>query len=93
MYNRNKENISKLSVYFNFYGVNSKMVLENSFFILTNNKVDVVFSEIKTLLSPNDKLFIVEITTNYHGWLPAEAWEWLQNSYKKINNHNNNYLG
>jgi len=43
-----------------------------------------IYNELKPFIDEEeDYLLVVEVTRNYQGWLPKEAWDWMnQRSFK-----------
>lgn len=41
---------------------------------------NAVFEKIKPYIDKNDNILVIEVTDNKQGWLPKEAWEYIDNS-------------
>lgn len=39
---------------------------------------------LKYMTGPNDKLFVIRLTRDYHGYLPSEAWEWIDHIRRRF---------
>jgi hypothetical protein len=39
------------------------------------------YERLSPLLDQNDFVFVTELKRNYWGFLPKEAWDWLQNAF------------
>jgi len=51
--------------------------LESTWLIKTNLSPQQWFNKLKPFIDDNDRIFIMEITKNYQGWLPRKAWDWI----------------
>lgn len=55
--------------------------LNDTWIIRTNYSINQVYNIISPNISTNDRLMIVEIKSNYQGWLNQDAWNWLKNEF------------
>ena len=51
--------------------------LESTWLISTNELGDQLASRLRCHLDSNDSLLVIEVKRNYDGWLPKEAWDWI----------------
>lgn len=52
--------------------------IENCWLIRTTDTPQGLDDKIRPHMSSEDRLLIIEVTSNYKGWLPHEAWEWIK---------------
>src|SRR5258708_6480158 len=52
--------------------------LTSTWLIATTKTPEQVFSSVAPLMLNTDNILVVEIGKAYNGWLPAKAWEWIQ---------------
>ncbi len=50
---------------------------DNSWMINTQLTAEECAKKLYPHMTTEDRLFVVKITREYHGWLPEEAWKWL----------------
>lgn len=58
--------------------------LSSTWLIASTKTPQEVYSAIAPHLTMNDFVLIVPITRPYHGFLPKEAWEWIEKNLPKI---------
>jgi len=51
--------------------------LASTWLLNTQRTPTEVSQAVRPLMGDTDFLLIVEITRNYQGWLPKEAWDWI----------------
>ena len=51
--------------------------LAATWLVNTTSTPQAIATALKPLMEGNDFLLVVEITSNYQGWLPKEAWDWI----------------
>lgn len=51
--------------------------LDSTWLIKTQFNPQYWYNKLAPLIYQNDSIFIIEVTNKYQGWLPKEAWEWL----------------
>lgn len=58
--------------------------LKSTWLLSTDKNPQQVFEELRPhlYLESGDRIFIASIEDNYYGWLPKDAWEWI-NKHKK----------
>ena len=52
--------------------------LSSTWLISTTKRPDEVLDALRSYLGPNDRLLIAEMGNGYNGWLPKDAWDWIQ---------------
>jgi len=53
--------------------------LESTWIIETDLTPKQWYERLVSHIDRNDNLIVFEITSNYYGWAPKEAWDWLAN--------------
>lgn len=57
--------------------------LGSTWLIDTGLNANGIFKRLEAHLDSNDQMLVVGITRDYQGWLPKEAWDWInQRIYK-----------
>jgi len=51
--------------------------LDSTWLVQTALSSNQIFESIKHAIDNNDSVLIVKITTDHSGWLPQEAWNWI----------------
>jgi len=51
---------------------------KSSYLIKSNLTVDQVSGKITPHLDSNDRLIVIEVKQNYHGWLTEEQWKYIR---------------
>ena len=51
--------------------------LESTWIVVTNETSVQVWNRIAPTIDKNDFLLIIEVKNNKEGWLPNDAWDWL----------------
>lgn len=72
-YNPMKESIKRCSIAWWHH-------LKNTWLINTTMNANQIYSELSRHILPNDRLLIIQIsnTSDYQGYLPQEAWDWIR---------------
>ena len=52
--------------------------LDSTWIIRTNQNPETWQNRLRRHLDRDDSLLIIEVRNNYQGWLPEEAWQWLE---------------
>ena len=52
--------------------------LDSTWIISTNRDPDEWQSRLQEHMDDDDSLLVIEVTSNYQGWLPERAWKWLR---------------
>jgi len=50
---------------------------DNIWIVNTGDSADTFAKKLYPFLEKPDYLFVVKITSEHQGWLPKEAWDWL----------------
>lgn len=51
--------------------------LESTWIIQTDQQPGDVYSHLANYIDRNDHILVVQLTRNFQGWLPQQAWDWL----------------
>ena len=52
--------------------------LDSTWIIRTNQNPETWQDRLRRYMDKDDSLLIIEVRNNYQGWLPEEAWQWLE---------------
>ena len=52
----------------------------SSFLICSNHNANEIVDQISPFLDSNDRLFVVEVTSHYQGWLSKKEWEYIHDN-------------
>lgn len=52
--------------------------LDSTWLIVTNESPEHWYRNLKPAINKNDGILIIEVKSNYYGWLSKEAWDWIQ---------------
>ena len=63
--------------WFNFF--------DNAWLISTDETSQELFERLNSYLTAEDYLLVMRVTTDYFGWLPQEAIDWLEAEEKSRN--------
>lgn len=55
-------------------------ILESVWLIKSNLDATTIYNELMDVIDSNDKLFIVEMTSNYFGYLNKDMWPYLKDN-------------
>lgn len=50
---------------------------DDSWIINTDLTPQVISERLYPYMTKSDRLLVIQLVKNYQGWLPAEAWKWL----------------
>ncbi|MDD5405692.1 MAG: hypothetical protein PHE73_01980 [Sulfurovaceae bacterium] len=56
--------------------------LDSTWLIYTNESANQLSERIRLHLDKNDYLLVIKVTNEYSGWLPQEAWDWINKHVK-----------
>jgi hypothetical protein len=59
--------------------------IKNTWIIRTDKPINFWYNKLSRHLAENDRIMVVEIKSNYQGWLDKGAWEWLKKQFEKEN--------
>ncbi len=51
--------------------------IESAWLIETDETIELIWKRIEPTIDKRDFILIIEIRKNYQGWLPTEAWDWI----------------
>ena len=51
--------------------------LDSTWLVDTNQSASQIWENLKSCVDDNDNVLIIRITSDYKGWLPKKAWDWL----------------
>lgn len=51
--------------------------LDSTWLVVTAETIEQLAARLRAAIDANDNLLIIRIRTPYDGWLPADAWEWI----------------
>ncbi len=54
--------------------------LDSTWLLVTDLSPKAWLEKIKPAIDENDFVLIIQVTNNYSGWLPKEAWEWIRDN-------------
>lgn len=54
--------------------------LDSTWIIKSDLTVDDIYSNIKPNIDNNDNLLVIEVKNNKQGWLPKNAWDYLNDT-------------
>lgn len=58
-------------------GVSWWHYLDSTWLVDTSLNANTIADRLKAHLDNNDNMLIIRVTRDYQGWLPNEAWEWI----------------
>lgn len=51
--------------------------LQSTWLVLTSESAVQVWNRLAPHIDNNDSLLVIEVRNNKEGWLPKEAWDWI----------------
>ncbi|WP_153147639.1 hypothetical protein [Dechloromonas sp. H13] len=57
--------------------------LGSTWLVDTNLDATGIYARLKPHLDSNDNMLIIGVTRDYNGWLPQEAWNWINERVRK----------
>ena len=51
--------------------------LQSTWLIYTSETANQLWNRIAPIIDKNDSVLIIEVRNNKQGWLPEEAWKWI----------------
>lgn len=51
--------------------------IQSGWLIKTEDTPEQIWNRIQPHIDKNDFVLIIEVRKNYQGWLPKEAWDWI----------------
>lgn len=58
--------------------------LDSTWLIDTRLDAQAVWDRLSPHVDNNDRVLVIGITSDYQGWLPQEAWEWIRSRTAKL---------
>lgn len=52
--------------------------LDSTWIVISNESATGIWNRLAQHIDKNDYLLIIEVRNNVHGWLPKQAWDWIQ---------------
>lgn len=52
--------------------------LDSTWLISTNETASQLSERLKKCIDDNDAMLVIKVTSEYSGWLPQDAWDWLK---------------
>lgn len=66
--------------------------LDSTWLIYTSETAQQLFDRLHQHIDSNDYILIIEVKKNYRGWLPKDAWTWINNHIEdEIYNYSRKY--
>lgn len=56
--------------------------LEGVWLVRTPESPQVWYEKVKPYLDSDESFLVIEVHGNYQGWLPKQAWEWLNGQFR-----------
>jgi len=56
--------------------------LKSTWLIYTNETASQVWTRLEKQVDKDDYILIILVSKDYQGWLPKEAWEWIERYLK-----------
>jgi hypothetical protein len=58
--------------------------LESTWLLDTSLSAQGVWDQLAPFADGNDRVLVIAVTRDYQGWLPADAWEWINSRQSKL---------
>ncbi|CVI59234.1 MULTISPECIES: hypothetical protein [Agrobacterium] len=58
--------------------------LDSTWLVDTDLNAQGIWNSLEGHVDKNDIFLIIGVTRNYQGWLPKEAWDWINSRYTKL---------
>ena len=52
--------------------------LDSTWLVKSNLRAPQIWDRLQKHVDNNDVVLVIEVTTNYSGWLSKQAWEWIR---------------
>lgn len=62
--------------------------LDSTWLLRTEKTANEVARALRSHMAPNDRLLVIQVTDDYQGWLPKEAWEWIRKAVPASHSRN-----
>ena len=53
-------------------------VMDSYWFVSSNNDAQIVYSKLAKHIDKNDRLLVMQTSSNRQGWLDKDVWEWFK---------------
>ena len=70
---------SKKTIYY-LRGSQARNFSKITLVVKTNYTANQISDTLRKQIDANDNLLVIRVRKDYAGWLPKEAWEWLDNA-------------
>ena len=57
--------------------------LESTWLVLTQEGAYSLAERLRQNIDEHDPLLVIQVAADYAGWLPEDAWDWLQRSFRE----------
>ncbi|GJL85792.1 MAG: hypothetical protein DHS20C02_15670 [Micavibrio sp.] len=57
--------------------------LDSTWIVKSSYSAPEIFEKLKPHIDKNDTVLVIEITSEYSGWLPQKAWDWLREKVRE----------
>jgi len=54
--------------------------LESTWLVATSETAQQIYGRLVKTITQADRLIIIKVTKEYYGWLPADAWKWIESN-------------
>ena len=58
--------------------------LDSTWILYTRLSPEIWSQKIRSVIDSGDHFLIIEVRSNYQGWLPKKAWDWLREMFSKV---------
>jgi hypothetical protein len=52
--------------------------LKNTWLVSTEKDADSIYEQLEPHIDDNVNMLVILVADDYRGWLPSEAWEWIE---------------
>lgn len=52
--------------------------LESTWIVISNESSQQIWNRLSSSIDKNDFVLIIEVRKDCYGWLPPDAWDWIQ---------------
>ena len=54
--------------------------LESTWIVVTDKTAKEIWKDLASSIDKDDRLLIIELRNNMHGWMPTKAWDWINDN-------------
>ncbi len=58
--------------------------LDSTWLVDTNLNANGIWNNLSPHIDKNDFFLVIGVTNDYQGWLPKDAWDWINNRSSKM---------